>query len=231
MTSRALDDALGRARDANTSRHRDAVRVLQIMHHAGKRMTGRAARTAGVVTIIKSEKKLNALDFWMRYPDYLVNELLTMYEDNPIQNERLLEEAIKAFEGTEPELRWLAMLRNWFGAYGALDDAIAILVHLGLVKFHRDLHRDGVRVKERSYHLLQRGADLAIELAEHEPLSWYSERAKLVAVVAQNESGNQLKARQHKIATYHNARHGDIIEPIREIVAERLQAVRRRAAR
>lgn len=231
MTSRVNGDVLDRARDANTSRHRDAVRVLQILYHAGKQMTGRAARAAGVATIIKSEKKLNALDFWMRYPDYLVNELLTIYEEDPVGNERLLDEAIKAFDGTEPELRWLAMLRNWFGAYGALDDALAILVHLGLVDFHRDLHRDGVRVKERSYHLRQAGADLAVELAKHDPLSWYSERAKLVAIVARNESGNQLKARQHEIATYHNARHGEIIEPIREIVAVRLETIRRRAAR
>jgi hypothetical protein len=127
--------------------------------------------------------------------------------------------------GVEPELRHLSMLRNWFGAYGALDDAVATLVYLGLAKYDRELKRDRTGVKERSYFLLKAGAELAEELTSVEPLSWYAARAKLVALVARGESGNQLKNRQHAIATYHNARHGEIIESIREPVQRRLDAI------
>ncbi len=227
MASNSIDGA----REASTARHRDAVRVLQILSHAGKRVTGNASRHLGVVAVLKAAKALNALEFWMRYPDYLVNELLTMYEEDPVKHAHLLDEAIKAFDGVEPELRRLGMLRNWFGAYDALDDALSTLVYLGLVRHERKIHTDGVRVKERSYHLLQTGDDLAKELAKIEPLSWYAERARLVAIVARGQTGNQLKERQHEIAQYHNARHGDVIEPIMDIVAARLATVRARAGR
>lgn len=219
------------ARDANTARHRDAVRVLQILAHAGKPVTGKAARAEGIVSVVRAEKKLQALDFWMRYPDYLVNELLDLYEQDPIGSGHLLEEAIRVLGGLEPEIRHVGMLRNWFGAYGALDDAIATLVYLGLVKYDREIKKDGIGVKERSYFLLKPGAVLANEIAAVDPLSWYAERAKLVALVARGETGNQLKNRQHAIATYHNARHGEIIESIREPVYARLDAIRKQAGR
>ncbi len=194
-------------------------------------MTGKAARADGIVSVVKAEKKLQALDFWMRYPDYLVNELLDMYEKDPIGNNHLLDEAIKVLGGLEPEIRHLGMLRNWFGAYGALDDALATLVYLGLVKYDREIKKDGVGVKERTYYLLKAGAELAVELAAVDPLSWYAERAKLVALVARGETGNQLKNRQHAIATYHNARHGEIIESIREPVQAHLDEIRKRVGR
>jgi hypothetical protein len=204
------------------------VRVLQILAHAGKPVTGKAARAEGIVSVVKAEKKLQALDFWMRYPDYLVNELFDMYEKDPVENDHLLDEAIKVFGGVEPELRHLGMLRNWFGAYGALDDALATLVYLGLVKYDRDIKKDGIGVKERTYYLLKAGGELAAELTAVEPLSWYAERAKLVGLVARGETGNQLKNRQHAIATYHKARHGEIIESIREPVQARLDEIRKR---
>lgn len=219
------------ARDANTARHRDAVRVLQILARAGKPLTGKAARAQGIVSVVRAEKKLQALDFWMRYPDYLVSELLDMYDEDPVANDYLLDEAINVLAGVEPDLRQLGMLRNWFGAYGALDDALATLVYLGLVKYDREIKKDGVGVKERSYYLLTAGAALADELAVVDLLSWYAERAKLVALVARGETGNQLKNRQHEIATYHNARHGEIIESIRAPVQARLDEIRKRVGR
>jgi hypothetical protein len=226
-----MGDSVVSARDAHSARHRDAVRVLQILAHAGKPVAGKAAQAEGIVSIVRAEKKLQALDFWMRYPDYLAHELLEMYEDDKVGNSRLLDEAISVLGGAEPELRRLGMLRNWFGAYGALDDALAMLVYLGLVKYDREIKKDGVGVKERTYYLLKAGAELAAELSVVDPLSWYAERAKLVAFVARGESGNKLKNRQHAIATYHNARHGEIIESIREPVQTRLDDIRKRTGR
>ena len=198
---------------------RDAVRILFVIAKAGEPVNKNAPD--GACRVVHAEKRLQALDFWMRNPDYLASEILNQYEADPSKNE-LLKTAQKVMEGDEPDIRRLAMQRFMFGAWEALDDAIATLSLPGLVKMQRTFSADGSKIKQTSYYLTNQGAAKASELEAVDPLDWYANRADVVAQIAGNRTGNQLKALQYKVAEYNDARHGSIIAPIRDEVEHRL---------
>jgi hypothetical protein len=63
-----------------TTRMQDAVRLLMLIDQAAEPITG--ADVAGdpalekAVGVVESQVRLQKLDFWVRNPDYLANELL-----------------------------------------------------------------------------------------------------------------------------------------------------------
>jgi hypothetical protein len=205
----------------HTARKRDAVRLLFILDQAGTKPASDSPPDA--VAVIKAEKRLQALDFWVRCPDYLAAELLAMHEASP--TEGYLDEAIGVISGEEPEIRRLGMLRFLFGAWEQLDDSMATLQTYGLATVRRNnLHGGGK--KRRDFFLLGEGRLRANELAEaSSQLAWYKERAALVSRIAGRDSGDGLKARQYKQAEYANARYGDMIGPIKPRVLERINAL------
>ena len=208
--------------DTHVARRRDAVRILFILDRAGQSVGTTAPE--GAVKMIDAETRLQAIDFWIRNPDYLAHELLDQYEASGFSNKNLLGQAEEVMSGDEPELRRLGMLRYLFGAYEALDDAMATLTSLGLTLLLRKYRTSGIA--QSLFFLTESGAVRARELASIEPLSWYADRASLVAAVADHRKGHVLKKRQYEIAEYHEASYGRIIEPIRDKVAQRLRDLR-----
>lgn len=198
---------------------RDAVRILFVIAKAGQPIKKNAPDNTRLV--LHAEKKLQALDFWMRNPDYLASEILNQYETDP-SKKSLLEAAELVMKGDEPDIRRLAMQRFLFGAWEALDDAIATLSLHGLVLMRLNFTTDGSKIKQKSYYLTSEGVEKALELENQEPLKWYSKRAELVSQIAGTRTGNQLKSLQYKIAEYNNARHGTLIAPIRDEVLDRI---------
>jgi hypothetical protein len=57
------------------------------------------------VKAIRSELKLQAMDFWMRNPDYLADELVTMVQAGKIDG-RFLNVAWSLLNDPEPDLHW-----------------------------------------------------------------------------------------------------------------------------
>jgi len=207
----------------NIQGKRDAVRILFVIAKAGEPVKKTAPDETCLV--VHAEKRLQALDFWMRNPDYLASEILTQYEANPSQK-KLLKTAESVMAGDEPDIRRLAMQRFLFGAWEALDDAIATLSLPGLVKMQRTFSSDGSKIVKTSYYLTNDGAAKAAELEKVDALDWYARRAEIVAQVAGSRTGSQLKSLQYKVAEYNDARHGTIIAPIREEVEDRLSKVK-----
>lgn len=198
---------------------RDAVRILFVIAKIGEPV--KKGAPDGTCRVIHAEKKLQALDFWMRNPDYLAWEALNQYEADPLQAD-LLPIAQAVMEGDEPDIRRLAMQRFLFGAWEALDDSIATLALPGLVQVGRKFSTEGTKILQTSYYLTESGAAKAEELEKIEPLDWYAARAEIVARVSGQRTGSQLKSLQYKVAEYNDARHGTIIAPIRDEVEERL---------
>lgn len=207
--------------DISAARHRDAARVLLIIDKAGK--PPRAASTPDCVKVLEAEKRLQALDFWVRYPDYLAHEFLNRYETGGKEDQRLLQVASEIMDGPEPELRRLYMLRYLFGAFQVVDDALARLVSHGLVKRHRLLTPDGGKIRKTSYHLTEAGQRAALGMAAQAPLNWYARRAELAAEIAGDDSGDKLKRRQYTVDAYGLQRWGRVIPPIDTEVRERLR--------
>ena len=63
----------------------DAVRILMLIDRAAEPVDGAVFATsdpplAVAVGVVRTQLRLQKLDFWVRNPDYLANELLNDYE-------------------------------------------------------------------------------------------------------------------------------------------------------
>jgi len=172
---------------------------------------------------MRSQLRLQALDFWLRNPDYLADELLNEFER--IGDLAFIAEARNILDAREPEIRRLPMTKYVFGAYEPLDDVLAPLVAHGLVRHSATAGH--TRVREHDYWFMPAGEEFATELLSAAPdvFDWYVARAELIAVVAGGDGGGALKSRQYKQEEYAGTRNTRLIEPITSRVRARLDAL------
>ncbi|WP_329612519.1 hypothetical protein OG244_03765 [Streptomyces brevispora] len=178
----------------------------------------------GAVAVIFGQKRLQALDFWLRNPDYLADELLNQIENGSIADSAwALDQAGALLEGDEPEISRYPMVRWRFGAWEALDDALSLLFAHGLVDVVA-VGEPPAKVERWDYYLLAAGRDLVAELRSDAPdLAWYDERAAVVVTVAGQRSGSQLKELQYQRAEYERTVWKASISGITDRVRERLE--------
>lgn len=173
--------------------------------------------------VIRSERRLQALDFWLRNPDYLADELVTAVETG-LLDIRYLDVAESLLTDPEPSWHHYPMPKWFYGAYEEVDDAFAILqaYALGLVR------RRGSPPKplRNQFFLTSFGAEKADELASTDVLSWYTRQAKVVHLMAGSDSGTKLKERQYTQDAYADAIWGTTIGSISEQVVQRLGLLR-----
>jgi len=215
------------------SRVQDAVRLLFVLDRCGSRCDGAADALVppGAVAVLRGQKRLQALDFWLRNPDYLADELLNQAEDGTAQDaSAAVEQAAALLEGDEPDVSRYPMVRWRFGAWESLDDALALLLSHGLIAVE-PIGEPPAKVERWDYYLLTAGASLAEELRRDAPdLAWYDERALIVLAVAGQRSGSQLKEVQYKQAEYERTVWRASISGITDRVRERLNGYDSRRA-
>lgn len=205
----------------SASRVQHAIRLLALLRQAGEDV-GTPGDPPGAVLAVRSELRLQALDFWLRNPDYLADELVTEVETGQL-DPSYLEVASRLLTDPEPTLRHYPMPRWLFGAYEPLDDAFAHLEAYGLAIMRRT--PAGYR---NQFFLLQAGVEAGDTLTDTDSaLSWYPRQVKLVLLVARNQTGSQLKARQYQQASYAGTELGTHIGPIADRVSQRLTEARR----
>ncbi len=179
---------------------------------------------ANSVGIVRGQVLLQKLDFWVRNPDYLANELLNRYESDGDETDLTL--ARQILESDEPELRSYPMLRHLFGAYEPLDEALAVLATPGLA-FAR---RQGGPAKTTmwNYYVTAAGRE-AVEhaIAEVPALQYYVDRTQLVVDLAAGRRGTALKDIQYLQAEYADAALGRLIASIAPRTRMRLQVLTR----
>lgn len=203
-----------------SSSKQHAVRVLALLGVCGEDLS--ATDPAGFVLVMRSELRLQALDFWLRNPDYLAGELLTLIEDGTV-DDSYVAVAAGLLDDPEPNLHYYPMPKWHYGAYEALDDAFSVLDSYGLA----DVRRVGTPKKRQrnQFFLTANGVRAAAELADDPVLSWYVRQADLVKLVAGDDNGTQLKARQYKQANYAETKLGLRIASIAPLVHVRLDAL------
>ncbi|WP_299956604.1 hypothetical protein [uncultured Modestobacter sp.] len=172
------------------------------------------------VKAVRSEVRLQAMDFWMRNPDYLADELISQVEEGKL-SDSYLQVAHRLLEDPEPDLHYYPMPRWFYGAYEAIDDAMALLETYRLATFRRS-GEPGTKSHRNQLFLTSAGADAVAELAGDPVLGWYTHQAELVALVAGDTVGSKLKERQYEQATYAGTELGLDIAPIAEHVRKRL---------
>lgn len=203
------------------TRTQHAIRLLALLGGCGVETVD--GDPAGTVKSIRSELRLQAMDFWLRNPDYLADELLTMVQLGTADPSHLIT-ACSLLDDPEPDLRWYPMPRWFFGAYEQLDDAFSLLETYGLATLRRT-GQPGKKSKRNQFFLTTAGAAAVAELAKDPTLGWYAQQVKLVALVAGDDGGQALKDRQYLQATYAGTELGVNIAPIALRVRERLNAM------
>lgn len=149
---------------------------------------------ADVVAVLRAQSRLQALDFWIRYPDYLANELLNEFEKTGAKDDLNL--ARRILNDREPDLRRVPMIRYHFGAFEPLHNPLSILRSRGLVRQHR--HGEPGHVTDTWYLLTNAGQEAMAKLADAAvELAWYRDRAAVAARVAGAAGGAALKGRQY----------------------------------
>lgn len=207
---------------AVASERQTAIRLLACIQAAGDRPS---AEQWGpdVVCVLHSQSRLQALDFWMRNPDYLANELLTEFEESGDRD--LLTIAQGIFDDREPDLRRLPMVRYLFGAFEPLDNALSILRAADLIRIKRE-GVPGGKIREHLYLLTTAGDNALGRIASAAPeLGWYHDRACIVARVAGSHGGRALKDRQYLQAEYAGTELSHTIQPITDRVLARLATI------
>lgn len=208
------------------SREQNFVRLLFVLDRAGESPGDGAP--AGAYRLMRGQTRLQALDFWMRNPDYFADELITEYEGDPTQR-WALGVARAIFDSREPSIRRLPMLKWRFGAYELLDDTLAIMVSRRLVT-HR-AEAGAQRVREHLYWLMEAGHDVAQQLlVADDVFSWYAAPAELVGRLAGSTGGAALKQRQYAHPEYGSTSPLQAIRSIEGRVRARLAALEGHAA-
>jgi hypothetical protein len=172
------------------------------------------------VRAVRSELRLQAMDFWMRNPDYLADELISQVQSGDLDGS-YLKTGSELLDGSEPDLHWYPLPRWFYGAYEALDDAVALLETYGLAIFRRS-GEVGAKSQRNQLFLTENGANAVVELSKEPVLSWYTRQADLVALVAKDTVGSKLKNRQYEQATYAGTELGIEIASIADHVRKRL---------
>lgn len=205
----------------------DAVRLLLLLDAAVTALDPSRTDIAppDAIGVVRTQTLLQKLDFWLRYPDYLADELLTDYESS---GERvLLEIASNILDSEEPELRAIPMLRYKFGAYEPLDMPMSVLSMAGLVIVRWS--RTEQRVRQYDYYLTAHGRATARACIEDFPdLAWYGQRTRLVVALAQGTgmTGTALRKRQYLQRDYAGTGISEEIASIAERARQRLKALK-----
>jgi hypothetical protein len=206
------------SRAATRTQH--AVRLLALLDVCGTEVGGNDP--VGVVKAIRSERRLQALDFWLRNPDYLADEILNAIDLGALSDD-YTDTAQRLVTDQEPSWHHFPMPKWFYGAYEAVDDAFALLQGYGLALVQRR-GTPGNRLQNQFF-LTEFGAEKAGELQGLDRLAWYPQQASLVALVAGDDSGTRLKERQYNQEAYAQAVWGTEIGSIRDQVEARLAAI------
>jgi len=169
--------------------------------------------------VIRSQIAFLARDFWVRYPDYLADELIDIALDR--QDVTHLEQAEGLLDDPTIDFDWLPMVRWRNGAYWWMTDAIAILVSNELVEYCPKSSTAGIA--QHLYYLTTAGEDFVNSvLSGVVEFDAIAKRAKLAALIDPGAAGTQLKLKQYEVEEYAGTTQGSTIP-------SRLEAVRLRA--
>lgn len=186
------------------SRYRDKLRILLILYF----FSDETNEKEGCNRILKGEVKIQKLDFFLRYPDYLALDILNLFIEN---RQKMCTKDIKndlklIFEGKEPEIRREDMLKFFYGAYESLDNIIVFFRARNILKFESHKSINGKNI-EKKYFLTNKGKDVIENriFKELPQAKWYIKICKVIKKYYNGYTGTQLKERQYKYIEYKKA--------------------------
>lgn len=172
------------------------------------------------VSVIFSLTRVQKLDFWLRNPDYLADELLTDLAVGRLDLLTVQPHVQRMLDGDVPSLHLYPMERYLYGAYEFIDDALAVLKMYGQIANKRATE-SGSKAR-RDYYLLEKGLDTLTSMRAQIPeLSWYDSQAQAISLISDASIGASAKRRQYQQPEYRDTSHGDLIPSILDRVRDR----------
>jgi hypothetical protein len=212
-------------RTSGGANSQSAARYLIIMDKLGETPTPTdLALFPQAMKVIRATSRLAKLDFWVRNPDYLADELLTDIENGSLDAKLGLPHAERLLTGSAPLMHLYPMQRYKYGAWELPDNAFAVLKYLGLADQKRvlELGAEGATRARRDYFLFREGAARVVEMRAQVPQTeWYDQQADAIALLNVGSTGAAAKLRQYDQPDYASTPIGATIGPILDRVRER----------
>jgi hypothetical protein len=197
---------------------RDALRLLFILVRGS---APHPSPTEQWDRVFLGEKRALAIDFWLRYPDYLADQLLNLYQADGGPD--LFDAAKRILVEEEPDVRLVKMIRWQRGAFDDLQTSLAILGFRGLTKPMRRKQANG-HIYEYLTGPLARS--FLEEAAKDQPeLEWYERQTSLALRVATDKSGSALKDIHYAEEEYAKTPYGEAIPSITDRVIKRIKTI------
>lgn len=195
---------------------RDRLRIVIILYTFCDRLKN---DSIGYYGVFHSEIKIQALDFLLRYPDFLSMELMDLMDNDPTIDRNEIECIISnIYQTKEPNIRVEEMEKFFHGAYESIDDVIAFHVSVGFLKHESKKRTDG-KTYDKNYYITQ---ECAIKIETHLKdifvVGWYFDRCELIKKYFSKFSGTELKTRQYRYAEYSNISYKSHIQNINDKV-------------
>ncbi len=175
-----------------------------------------------VVYHFTPEYYLQKLDFLVRYPGYLVYEIVELHDMgiDTANDDDTMQLVRTVLRQREPELMTLPFRKFWRGAYERLDDVEAWWYARRLV--YTELESRGIGRPQKHYfltNLAQTEAQRLVRDVTH--ARWYSDRVELIHRFFGNMSAARVKDLQYSHDAYREAQLNEIIPdlPPEEITA------------
>lgn len=203
----------------NINTGRDRIRIFLILYFCSKEYSD--SLKPQFKRLFESEIKLQKIDFWVRNPDYFSYSLLDIAENEPTKKQEIKNIVRKIFSDREPEIRKEEMERFLYGAYEDIDNAIAFLDSVDLIKF--DSKKDiELRIIEKKYYITEVGDSKVIRNLPDSPfLKWYEDRCLLIQKYFGDKNGSQLKEIQYQVEAYTKTPYGQLIPDISNLVKQK----------
>lgn len=202
--------------ETSLRKFRDRLRIIIILYTFCDRLDKASNGNYGV---FRTEMKIQALDFLLRYPDFLCMELMDLMDNDPSLDRSEIQKIVEdIYQAREPELRVEEMEKFFHGAYESIDDVIAFLVSVGFIKHESKKRTDG-RKYDKIYYLTHTSSDKIEQSLKAIPsVNWYFGRCELIKKYFGKFSGSELKTRQYRYAEYSDISYKSHIKNIDEKV-------------
>lgn len=209
----------------SSSVYQDSVRILFILYFCSDQPSEPLGlifpENQNFVAYIDSETKLQKIDFWIRYPDYLCAALLYACEfpgrELFDQRDKIKEIVRMIFADNEPELRFIPMSKYLRGAYEPLDHVMAFLSSRDLA-----FPRPTFLKRKTRYNLTEKGKKAVEEILTDCPSSlWYRDRCRLINIFFGHWNGFEMRETQYRETNYQRAPNLVIIKRIDDEVRTR----------
>ena len=203
--------------DDQLKKFRDRLRITLILYTFSKPI--QKGDNTDIARVFYTEIKIQALDFLLRYPDFLSCELMDlMANDNSIDKTEIQNIIKDIYANEEPILRVEEMQKFFFGAYESIDGVILFLKSVGFVDFESK-RRSDLQTYDKTYYITNR----CIQQVENNLLNissvkWYYDRCELIKKYFDNFNGSDLKKRQYRYKEYADIPYTMLIQNLNERV-------------